>query len=212
LIRANYKQNIVLFGRKKILIKPGQFIMGLKKAKEEIDLAVSTIHYWLSFLEDEGMVELKKTNKYTIITILNWKDYQQVELKKNSKDNANGTLKETNNKDNKEKNIVEATKESIIPLKEEIKEVAKFNAFEYIEKLRNAKQRHISIVGKYMRYKQMDKKLPTLKAAETEMKRHVRAASELADYSDQRIKIAWIRAMKITKEFTLTTVLKEINK
>lgn len=66
--------------------------MGLKKSKDELDLAVSTIHYWLRFLENEGMVELKKTNKYTIITIKNWIKYQDI----NSNDNADGTLKETN--------------------------------------------------------------------------------------------------------------------
>lgn len=95
-MKANHKENTFLFGREKLTINAGQFIMGFKKSKEELNLAVSTIHYWVNFLKDEGMVELKKTNKYTIITILNWDDYQSVELKKNSSENANGTQKETN--------------------------------------------------------------------------------------------------------------------
>jgi len=113
-------------------------------------------------------------------------------------------------------NITKETSEQssqIIPLKEkEIKIVAPFNAFEYIESLRLAKQRHISIIGKYMRYRKMEKSLPTKRAAETEMKRHLRSARELAEYSDNQLKRATLKAMKLTKEWTLETCLKVINK
>ena len=96
LIRANHKENTVLFGRQKILIHKGEFVMGLNKASEHLNLAKSTIHFWVNYLNDLGMVELKKTNKFTLIKIKNWEDYQdgetQMELQKNSK----RTLKETN--------------------------------------------------------------------------------------------------------------------
>jgi hypothetical protein len=117
LLRAGHKDNTFLLGREKINIKTGQFVMGLKKTSEEINLAVSTIHYWLKFLEDEGMVELKKTNKYTIITILNWGKYQLLELKKNSNQNANGTLKETNKNDKNDNNEKEGLSNESIPSK-----------------------------------------------------------------------------------------------
>lgn len=97
LIKANHQERTVLFGRRKIVVNPGEFIMGLNKASEHLDLAKSTIHFWVNYLNDLQMVELKKTNKYTLIKVKNWGDYQggetQTELQKNSK----RTLKETNN-------------------------------------------------------------------------------------------------------------------
>jgi hypothetical protein len=105
LLRANHKENTILRGRQRITIKEGQFIMGLIKASEEMDLAKTTIRYWLEFLQREGQVELKKTTKYTIVKVKNWTKYQEVEHKKNSNDTTNGTQKETNNNVKKEKNV-----------------------------------------------------------------------------------------------------------
>jgi hypothetical protein len=96
LIKANHQKNTVLFGRQKINLDKGQFIMGLNKASEHLCLAKSTIHFWINYLKDLGQVELKKTNKYTIITILNWDDYQDTETQMELKKNSNGTQKETN--------------------------------------------------------------------------------------------------------------------
>lgn len=50
--------------------------MGGIKAESILKIARTTIYYWLEFLASEGMVDIKKTNKYTVITILNWGEYQ----------------------------------------------------------------------------------------------------------------------------------------
>jgi hypothetical protein len=109
LLRASYEEKDILFGRQKIHLNKGEFIMGLNKASENLNLAKSTIHFWVNYLDHLGMVELKKTNKFTIIKIKNWDNYQgdetQTELKKNSK----RTLKETNKKYKKVKNDKEDT-------------------------------------------------------------------------------------------------------
>lgn len=120
LIRANHQENTVLFGRQKIHLNKGEFIMGLNKASEHLNLAKSTIHFWVNYLKDLEMVELKKTNKYTIIKVKNWEDYQdtctQTELQKNSK----RTLKETNNND---KECIKNDKEYNGELSSQVKQV-----------------------------------------------------------------------------------------
>lgn len=98
-MKANHKENTFLLGRQKLTLNKGQFVMGLINAKEELALAKSTISYWLDFLEKEGQVELKKTNKYTIITIQKWKDYQVVGLKSDSNEDTDGTQIGTNKND-----------------------------------------------------------------------------------------------------------------
>lgn len=85
LCKAGYKEKEVLFGKKKIELKRGQFIMGGFTAEETLHIARTTIYYWLDFLEKEGMVDIKKTNKYTVITIRNWDAYQEVDNKRTSK-------------------------------------------------------------------------------------------------------------------------------
>ena len=84
LCKASHKEKIVLLGRQKISLKKGEFIMGGITAEETLKIARSTIYYWLSFLEAEGMVDIKKTNKYTVVTILNWDEYQEVDIKSTS--------------------------------------------------------------------------------------------------------------------------------
>jgi hypothetical protein len=111
LIRANHKENTVMFGRQKILIHKGEFIMGLNKASEHLNLAKSTIHFWVNYLKDLGKVELKKTNKYTIIKINNWEDYQETETQTELQKNSKKTLKETNKND---KDIIKNDKEVIV--------------------------------------------------------------------------------------------------
>ena len=176
--------------------------MGLNKSKEELNLAVSTIHYWVNFLESEGMVKLKKTNKYTIITILNWEDYQEVKLKKNSNDNSNETLKETNNND---KALV-STKNTIVAKATDVP----FVSSEWINKCCADKQDHIHLIGNYMKIKKMD--FPTKKTAEAELRRNMKVATLLKDYPPERRKKALVEANKMTNQWTLETILKYLNK
>lgn len=104
LLKVNHKDNIFMLGRNKVEVQKGQFVFGSFTAKEELDLAVSTIWYWLEFLEKEGQVEIKRTNKYSVITIKNWKDYQLVENKSETNSEAKNKQIGTNKNDKNVKN------------------------------------------------------------------------------------------------------------
>lgn len=69
LLKANHQENTTMLGRSKIDIPKGSFIMGSHTAKDTLEMAVSTIWYWLRFLESEGMVEIKNTNKYSLVKL-----------------------------------------------------------------------------------------------------------------------------------------------
>jgi DNA-binding PadR family transcriptional regulator len=96
-MRANFENKEVLIGRQKIKLFKGQFIMGGIKSEEILKIARKTIYYWLDFLDKEGMIAIKKTNKYTIITIKNWDEYQQVAIKCPSNDTTNAHQMPTDN-------------------------------------------------------------------------------------------------------------------
>lgn len=96
LMKANHKPSIILLGRTKVTTKMGEFIMGSHTAKETLDMAISTIWYWLRFLESEGMVEIKNTNKFSLVKLKNWEIYQASESKKETNQQADGKQMETN--------------------------------------------------------------------------------------------------------------------
>ena len=101
LIKAAREETTILLGRQKIKLKTGQFIFGSITACEQLKMSKSTIHYWLEFLKVERYIERKTTNKYSIITILNYSKYQNVERQVERRRNAKRTLNETNNKYNR---------------------------------------------------------------------------------------------------------------
>jgi len=150
LLKANHEDNQVFKGRNKINIKAGQFITGRDIAKQELEMAVGTIWFWLDQLEVERLIERHATNKYTVITILNYIEYQ----KEDSKLNANSTTDRTqierrlttnkNDKNDKNINTLENPKEKntsmqsigdILHKKTGISTEWQDRAFRYAEKL-----------------------------------------------------------------------------
>lgn len=73
--------------------------MGSNKESAALKIAKTTFWRWLEFFESEQMLELKKTTKYTVVTIPNWELHQGVELKRD----ASGPEVGTNKNDKKEK-------------------------------------------------------------------------------------------------------------
>lgn len=96
LLRANHQEKDVLIGRKIIKINQGEFMTSFPHLQEDLKFAMSTIHFWINKLEELGMIESKKTNKFTLIKIKNWTDYQDTESQKKANEITKRKLKETN--------------------------------------------------------------------------------------------------------------------
>lgn len=81
------------------------------------------VTHFLNWLKKENRIEIKTTNKYTVISILNYDLYQRIEremeTKKEIKWKSNGNQMETTNnidKDNKENKIVKVNLNPVIDL------------------------------------------------------------------------------------------------
>ena len=57
-------------------IKQGQFLTGRVSASEELYIKPSTVHDRLKRLQRMSYIKLKSTNRYTIVTVLKFKQYQ----------------------------------------------------------------------------------------------------------------------------------------
>jgi hypothetical protein len=75
-MKASHKNIHSVIGFQDIEILPGQFIYGRKKASEETGLSERETRTCLQSLIKMQNVTIKTTNKFSIITIINWDSYQ----------------------------------------------------------------------------------------------------------------------------------------
>lgn len=88
LLTASYK-DFEWMGQK---LKAGQLIVGRRRLSEELGFSERQIRTALKKLESTGEVTSKSTNRYTIITVVNWEDYQiNEETATNDKSNERPT-------------------------------------------------------------------------------------------------------------------------
>jgi len=87
-----------------VVVKEGQLITGRKTLSEETGLPETTIERILTYLESEHQIGQQKTTKFRLITIVNWKDYQNPDIKTDNKRTTNGQQTDTNKNDNNVKN------------------------------------------------------------------------------------------------------------
>ena len=96
LCKANYEEKDQLVGKQMIHLKEGQFITGRIKASNELKMNQSTVYKYLVTLEKLKMVHLESNNKFSIVSIEKWEDYQTLNLNNNSNNNSKRTTKEHN--------------------------------------------------------------------------------------------------------------------
>lgn len=85
-----YKQYV---GRSLVVLKPGEFVFGRKAASGELRIPPTTIYDWIDFLQNDGYIDIKKTNKYSVISINNWSNYQASDIKTDTTTDNNSATK-----------------------------------------------------------------------------------------------------------------------
>ena len=126
-MKATYKEYDQIVGCQSVHLMPGDFVFGLKSASKELKLSIQSIRTLLDFLKTSGNLTVKSTNKFSIISIVNWETYQQNDFEDNTQINKPLTNQQqtTNNKQevkeykNKRNNIF------IVPSLEEITDYCK---------------------------------------------------------------------------------------
>jgi len=76
LLKASHKRCTVMVGNQLVHLEPGQFIFGRKKASRETGLSEREIRTAVAFWVSVGNLTIKATNKFSVITIINWPIYQ----------------------------------------------------------------------------------------------------------------------------------------
>lgn len=84
LCNVAFEQHDTVCYGKVIHLKPGQIASGRKKIAQCTDLNENKVYRALTALKSLGNIEIKSTNKYSIITVVNWDKYQEENGKRTS--------------------------------------------------------------------------------------------------------------------------------
>ena len=79
LMAATYQSKEFLFNNKLHQLQPGQFITGRNALANDTGIDRNKVERILKCLQNEQQIEQQTTNKFRIITILNWNEYQSGE-------------------------------------------------------------------------------------------------------------------------------------
>ena len=91
LCNAAFEQHDTVCYGKVIHLKPGQIATGRKKIAQCTDLNENKVYRALTVLKSLGNIEIKATNKYSIITVVNWDKYQDENVKRTSSEQQNNS-------------------------------------------------------------------------------------------------------------------------
>lgn len=121
LFKAQHTKHTFMVGNQNIELEPGQFITGRNDLSEDFNYGVKkskkisglTLFRWLESFEKLEMLNIKTTNKYTIVTVNNWCKYQGNEHQSNNTCTTNEQQLNTYKNDKNVKNDKNNKKESI---------------------------------------------------------------------------------------------------
>ena len=97
LLKASHKKIKIVVGFQEVELEPGQLIFGRRKAASELNLSEQTIRTCVNSLKSTNQITIKPTNKFSIISIVNWVTYQIDEKEINQQTNHQINQPLTNN-------------------------------------------------------------------------------------------------------------------
>lgn len=123
LLSANHKDNKFLLGNNLVDIERGSFITSEVKLSDRWGWSRTKVRNFLELLEKDNMLLKESDNKKTVLTIVNYNDYQVQETSKEHQENINKTSKEHQENTNNNVNNVNNDNKSLCMYDEKIKNI-----------------------------------------------------------------------------------------
>lgn len=117
LMKATHDSNRFLFNGKEIQLSSGQMVTGRDALAFEFNQGAKPVHQvssrqlwrWIKLFEKEQMLSIKSTTKYSVITVLNWNEYQQSDQLLSSTSPSSVQQLSTNKNVKNDKNVKNTT-------------------------------------------------------------------------------------------------------
>ena len=94
LLNATHAEIPAMFGGKKIMLHPGQLITGRKAIAKFFGVNENKIYRVINVLKSEQQITQQTSNKNSLITIVNWDEYQELAQQDEHQMNSNRTASE----------------------------------------------------------------------------------------------------------------------
>ena len=146
LLKANYQDTQITFNGQVMTIQRGQHLAGRKKLSEETGIKQSTVRNKLKLLEKTRFLDIKSNNKFSVITICKYEDFQNIKIKRGQqigqpKDNQRTTKGQPVDTPNEVKEVNEIKKNTPLPPKEELPDWLSQDAWQGFLDMRKAKKK-----------------------------------------------------------------------
>ena len=82
LLKANHEDKEMVFNNETLVIHRGQVLTGRESLAEDSRIKPSTVRNKLALLEKCRFLDIKSNNKFSIITICKYEDYQSIKQRK----------------------------------------------------------------------------------------------------------------------------------
>jgi len=123
LLKANHKPANILFNQQIVALERGQFIFGLHQACKDLKMSMRKLRNRLLILGKLEITAIKTTNKFSIITVCNYSQYQDSKNEKGQTKGQTDDKQTTTNKNVKnEKNYIGRSKKDTDPRVKEFEE------------------------------------------------------------------------------------------
>lgn len=77
LLNATHKEIPAIFKKEKIILRPGQLITGRISIANKLKISESKVKRILIELENDQQIDRQRSNKNSLISIINWEQYQK---------------------------------------------------------------------------------------------------------------------------------------
>ena len=104
LLKATHQKTTVVVGWQQIELEPGQFIFGRRVASDDLEMSERKVRTCLHALKNMQNVTIKTTNKFSIISIVNWDTYQQAETQNDQQNDQQATSRRPHTRTKEHKN------------------------------------------------------------------------------------------------------------
>lgn len=115
LMAASLTDKATAFNGQMLNIKRGQLVFGLNAASARLNISIRRLRKYLNWFETDDMIDKQITNKFSIISITNYSQYQDTGKQPSSKSQA--TAKQTSTTIQ----VTSNNKQSIPPTVEEVR-------------------------------------------------------------------------------------------
>jgi hypothetical protein len=119
IMRANHEDKKIIFNKKELIIHRGQTVAGRYTLAYETGINPNTIKDKIDLLATVGFLTKNPTNKFTILTICKYSDYQDKKNKSHQPDTSQtparhqpDTTNNNDNNDNNDNNVTKSTEQA----------------------------------------------------------------------------------------------------